>query len=108
MHTRVQGLDTAVHHLGKTGQVADRPGIDRGIQDRAQRAPGCIQLVAQPLQAAGEGAEPGLVANGQQSSWQVAPPSTEWPWAEFDAPLRGLARATSPACRRCAQALPPG
>ena len=64
VHARVKSLDPAVHHLGKAGQVADRAHIDGRVLDRLERAAGGEKLVAEALQAAREGREPGFVANG--------------------------------------------
>ncbi len=60
---RVQGLDTPVHHLGETREVADRPRVQGCVLDRLQRGPGREELVAQALQAAGKCGQPCLVAN---------------------------------------------
>jgi hypothetical protein len=63
VHARMKRLDTPVHHLGESGQVADRAHIDRCILDRLERAAGCEQLVTEALQPARERGQSGLVAN---------------------------------------------
>ena len=75
VHARVQRLDAAVHHLGEAGEVPHGAGVERSLLDRLQGAARGEELVTETLQPARERREPGLVANGQKSCRQVAPPS---------------------------------
>src|ERR1700693_2118945 len=108
MHARVKRLDAPVHHLRETGQVAPGARVDGGVDDRVQSAAGGVQLVTESLKAARERAQAGLVANRQQSSWQVAPPSNESPVEGFGAPPRGCAASATPPCQPRRPAPPPG
>src|SRR5262249_59454870 len=96
VHAWVQRLDAAVHHLREAGEVADRPRVDGRVLDGAKRAARREELVAEPAEAAREGGEPSLVANGQYGCRQACPPSTGFPAAGSGAPLPALAGAGSP------------
>jgi hypothetical protein len=65
MHPRVQRLDPAVHHFGKTGQFRDVLHRQAGSGDRLRGAAGGNELDAVAGQRPGEFDQPGLVGNGQ-------------------------------------------
>jgi hypothetical protein len=64
----VQGLDPAVHHLGKLGQVRDVLDRDAGRRDRRLGAAGRDQLDARRVQHLGRLDQAGLVGDRQQGA----------------------------------------
>src|SRR6266567_9221401 len=95
----VKGLDSAVHHLGESGQVGNRMRIERGIRERLKGVAGRIELEAETVEPAREPRQPALVTDRQQGSGQVLPPTIGWPREESCARLRGFARAGPPPYR---------
>ena len=65
MHLRVQGLDPAVHHFGKAGELGDIADRQARLGDRLGGAAGGDELDAAGRERAGEFDEAGLVGNGQ-------------------------------------------
>ena len=64
---RVQGLDPAVHHLGKAGDGIDAHDVDSRLRELLGRAPGADDLDPHLRQGVGETDDPGLVRNTDQS-----------------------------------------
>ena len=60
MHLGMQGLDPAVHHLGKAGQFGNIPDRQSGRRDRLRGAAGGDELDAVAGQRAGEFDQAGL------------------------------------------------
>ncbi len=108
VHPWVQGLDAAIHHLRKAGQVCNGMRIDRGVRDRLQRVAGRVELETEALQTAREPGQPALVTDRQQGSGQVSSPTTGWPRAGSCTPLRGYVCAASPPYRPSKPGPPPG
>ena len=68
MHRRMQGLDAAVHHLRKAGQVGDVEDGEAGLAQRFARAAGRNELDAVAGERAGELDNPGLVGHGNEGA----------------------------------------
>jgi len=64
----VQGLDAAVHHLRKAGEVLDRADLEAGLGERGGGAAGRDELDAEARQAAGEVDDAALVGDRQQGA----------------------------------------
>ena len=72
MHLRVQRLDPAVHHLGKTGQFGDVDHLEPGIFQRLGGAPGGDQFDAVAGEGLGEIGKAGFVGYRHQSAGDTA------------------------------------
>jgi hypothetical protein len=72
MHTGMQSLDAAVHHLGKTGKIGNVGNIQPRILQCLGGATGGNEVDAEPGQLPGEIDKPGLVGNRQQSAGDTA------------------------------------
>ena len=72
MDGRVEGLDAAVHHLGKAGQVADVADGKAGASERRGRAAGRDELDAALGERPRQRDEPGLVGNGKERAGYAA------------------------------------
>ena len=64
MHLGMQGLDPAVHHLGKSGEFRDVPDLQARVRDRLCGAAGRDQLDIVARQSAGEIDQAGFVGYG--------------------------------------------
>ncbi len=62
----VQGLDAAVEHLGKAGQIADVLDGEAGLAQRTRRSAGRDQFHAKARQCLGKLHQAGLVGHTQQ------------------------------------------
>jgi hypothetical protein len=72
MDLRVQGLDPAVHHLGRAGELRDVDHREAGLRQRLGGAAGRHQLDAALGERAREIDEPGLVGDREQSAFDAA------------------------------------
>jgi hypothetical protein len=72
MHLGMQRLDTAVHHLGKAGELRDVDHSDPRIGDRLGGAAGRNDLDACGGQRARKINQAGLVGNGNQRAFDAA------------------------------------
>ena len=68
MHGGMQRLHPAVHHLGKSGELADVAHGKRGLAERLARAARGDELDAVAGERAGKLNEPGLVGNGDEGA----------------------------------------
>jgi hypothetical protein len=59
----VQGLDAAVHHLGKAGVLGHLGDRQAGLQQQLGGAAGGQQLASEAVQALGEFEDAGLVGD---------------------------------------------
>src|SRR5580692_2562521 len=72
MDRRMQRLHSAVHHLRKTGEIADVEHGEPGIAQSLGRAAGGHQLDAVAGQRAGEVDDAGLVGDGNEGTRYAA------------------------------------
>ena len=72
MHFRVQGLDPAIHHFRKTGQLGDVDHLEAGIFQRLGGAAGGNEFDAVAGERGGEFGEAGLVGYRQQGAGDAA------------------------------------
>ena len=76
MHRRVQGLDPAVHDLGKSGDVGDsghlQPGRFEGLRRTARRH----HLVAQGHERPGERQQTGFIGDADERSGTIGSPGS--------------------------------
>ena len=72
MDRRMQRLDPAVHHLGKSGEIADVEHVEPGIAQGLARAAGRNQLDAVAGQRAGEVDDAGFVGDGNEGARYAA------------------------------------
>ena len=68
VHRRMQGLDAAVHHLGKAGQLGNVDDREPRLAQRLARAAGGDEFDAVARESAGELDDPALVGNGDESA----------------------------------------
>src|SRR6185312_6029584 len=68
MHARMQGLDPAVQHFGKTGELGHVAHGQPGFAESSSSAAGRQQLKTQGAQTAGKFGEPGLVADREDGA----------------------------------------
>ena len=66
MHRRMQRLDAAVHHFGKSGQFADVDNRQAGIAQRLARAAGRDELDAEAGQRARKVDDAGFIGDGNE------------------------------------------
>jgi hypothetical protein len=66
VHLRVQGLDPAIHDLGKAGDTCDLDHGEARVHERARGAAGREQFEPELSQFAGEFDDAGLVGNAEQ------------------------------------------
>ncbi len=72
MDRRMQRLDPAVHHLGKTGEIADVEHVEPGVAQGLARAAGGNQLDAVAGQRAGKVDDAGFVGDGNEGARYAA------------------------------------
>ena len=72
VHRGMQGLDAAVHHLGKAGQLGNVDDREPGLAQRLARAAGGDEFDAVAGESAGELDDPALVGNGDESARSAA------------------------------------
>ena len=72
MHLRMQGLDPAVHHFGKAGELRDIQNLEAGVLERLGGAAGRNQLDAVTGKRPGEFDQPALVGHRQQGAFDPA------------------------------------
>jgi hypothetical protein len=65
----VKGLDPALEDLREPGEFGDRPDVDGRLFERPHGAARRVQLVAEAGQATRERRQPGLVMDGEKSSF---------------------------------------
>ena len=64
----MQGLDAAVKHLGKAGEIGDVADIQAGLAEGAGRAAGRDELDAEGGEGAGEIDQAGLIGDGDEGA----------------------------------------
>ena len=84
VHARVQGLDAAVEHLGKTGQLLHRRHRNTGARNGFGGGTGGDDRDARVVQTLGEFGQPGLVVDAdQRPSNRLAPVAVRHPMTAF-------------------------
>ena len=68
MHRRMQGLDPAVHHFRKAGEIGNIEDGETGVAQRLARAAGRYELDAIAGEFAGEFDDAGFIGNGNEGA----------------------------------------
>jgi len=90
VHFRMQRLDPAVHHLGRTGEFRHVDDLETGVFERLGGAAGGDQLDAVAGQRFGEFQQAGLVGYRQQSAGDAARVAGHVGWASTSGGREGI------------------